>query len=263
MMEERDFKMKPVRSKRERLVFCLLSTFILLGSLIFPAYAATEWKVSPSNPTVGDTLTITGPGGKGVDVEISVLVKVPVSGGRYKLPLNNIRIPNSRSTNNRITARAEGVQNMHLAVKKGLTFNKNVVASGGVATISASNVPPLTYSILIDGDALSGRSVVDLRFTASGTLTALSTGPNGDSKYSFDTSSLPAGKLTVKVGGSGQTGGSGQIGGSEQTGSSGQIGGSEQTMDLKPTGQTGSAQSVSKPSLTTRLKQMFSSYWKR
>jgi hypothetical protein len=244
MMEERDFKMKYVRSKRERLIFCVLATFILLGSLIFPACAAGEWKVSPSNPAVGDTVTITGPGGKSINAEISVLVKVPVVGGRYKLPLPSITVPNHRITNNRITARAEGVQNMHLAVKKGLTFNKDVTASGGVATISASNVPPLTYSILIDGDALSGRSVVNLVFTASGTLTALSTDPNGDSKYSFDTSSLPAGKLTVNVGGSGQTGGS-------------------QTIDLKPTGQTGSAQSVSTPSLTTRLKQMFSSYWKR
>ena len=93
---------------------------------------------------------------------------------------------------------------------------------------------------------------VNLRFTASGTLTALSTDPKGGSKYNFDTSSLPAGKLTVKVGGSGQTGGSGQIGGSEQT------------MDLKPKEQTGSAQPVSNlNSLTTRLKQMFSSFWKR
>lgn len=72
--------MKYVKSKRERLVFCVLSTFLLFGSLIFPAYAATEWKVSPSNPTVGDTLKITGPGGKSIDAEISVLVKVPVLG---------------------------------------------------------------------------------------------------------------------------------------------------------------------------------------
>lgn len=92
---------------------------------------------------------------------------------------------------------------------------------------------------------------MNIRFTASGTLTALSTNPNRNSQYNFDTSSLPAGKLTVKVGGSGQTGGSGQIGGSEQT------------MDLKPKEQTESIQSVSKPSLTTRLKQMFSSFWKR
>lgn len=243
--------MKSVRSKRERLVFCVLSTFLLLGSLIFPAYAATEWKVSPSNPTVGDTLKITGPGGKSIDAEISVLVKVPVLGGRYTLPLPHIKVPNDHIKNNRITARAEGVKNLHVAVNKGLTFNQYAVASGGVATISASNVPPLTYNILIDGDALSGRSVVNIRFTASGTLTALSTNPNRDSQYNFDTSSLPAGKLTVKVGGSGQTGGSGQIGGSEQT------------MDLKPKEQTESTQSVSKPSLTTRLKQMFSSFWKR
>jgi hypothetical protein len=243
MKEERDFKMKPVRSKRERIVFCLLSTFILLGSLIFPACAAGEWKVSPSNPAVGDTVTITGPGGKSIDAEISVLVRDPVVAGRYKLPLPYVTVPNHRITNNRITCRAEGVKNLHVAVDMGVTFNQYAVASGGVATISASNVPPLTYNVLIDGDALSGTSVVNLIFTASGTLTALSTGPTGDSTYSFDTSSLPAGKLTVKVGGSG-TGGS-------------------QTVDLKPKEQTGSTQSVSKPSLTTRLKQMFSSYWKR
>lgn len=269
-MEERDFivkivltnvnhvnKMKPIRLKKKRLVFCILSTFLLLVLLIFPAYAATEWKISPSNPSVGDTLKITGPGGKSIDAQISVLVKVPVSRGRYKLSLKNIKIPGDHIKNIRITARAEGVKNLHVAVKKGVTVDRNVAASGGVATISASNVPPLTYDILIDGDALSGRSSVNLRFTASGTLTAISTNPKGESKYSFDTSSLPAGKLTVNIEGSGQTGSSGQTGGS------GQIGGSEQTMDLKPKEQNASAQPVSKlNSITTRLKNIFSSFWK-
>jgi hypothetical protein len=230
---------KPLRLNRKNLVFCFLFIFLLICLFIIPADAMGQWKISPSNPTVGDTLTITGSGNKNIDAQISVVVEVPVSNGRYSLFLKNIKVPSEYIKNNHITARAERVQNLHVAVKKILTFNEYAKASGGVAIISASNIPPFTYDILIDGDAMNRSSFVNIKFIASGTLIALPTDIKGESKYNFDTSSLPAGKLTVN------------------------IGGLEQTMDLKHKEQNGPIQSTSKFNLiTTRLKQIFSFFGK-
>ena len=192
---------KHVRPNRGSLVFCLLSAFLLLCLLISPAAATVEWKISPSDPTVGDTLKIKGTASpeESLTAEISFEKEIPVSGGSYEYLLENIKVPKGKD--NRFTVEANGVQNLNVNVQKWICIKLHSDASPeGVATISQANVPPFTYNILIAGDAGDVRcenSSVNLTFTASQTLTADS---KGKFKYSYDTSSIPAGEFTIKIG---------------------------------------------------------------
>jgi len=190
-------KIKYARPKMKDLSFFLLSGFIIISLLIFPAAAAIEWKISPSDPTLGNTLKIKGTAspGESIKADVSFEKRIPVSGGRYQLLLENIKVPDG--IDNRFTVRTEDVKNLHLGVKKLIWFNLNSDASKGVATISQAHVPPWSYDILIDGNALRGEHSVDLRITASQTLKANS---KGKFEYSYDTSSMPPGEFRIKIG---------------------------------------------------------------
>lgn len=190
--------MKPVITKKVGFTFCLLTAFILLCLLIFPAAAtAVDWKITPPNPTVGDTLKISGTASPGTDVraEITFNKNIPVSKGRYQLALNNLQVPDGKD--NLFTVRADGVQNLHAGVNKLIWFNLNKDASNGVATIFQRHVPAWSYDIVIDGDALKGKNSVNLKITASQTLTADS---KGKFALNYDTSSMPAGGFNIKIG---------------------------------------------------------------
>ena len=191
-------KIKYVRPKWGGLVFCLLSVLLLLCLLISPAAAKVQkLDVSPSNPTVGDTLKIKGTASPGeiIKAEVSFETEIPVSGAKYQYSLQKIKVPIGK--NNRFTVTAAGVQNLNVGVKKLMWINLQSQASEGVATVSQANVPPLTYNIKIYGDALSKKSSVNLIFTASQTLKADS---KGRFEYRYSTSSMPAGKFTIKIG---------------------------------------------------------------
>jgi len=190
-------KIKYARPKMKALSFFLLSGFIIISLLISPAAAAIEWKISPSDPTLGNTLKIKGTAspGESIKADVSFEKRIPVSGGRYQLLLENIKVPDG--IDNRFTVRTEDVKNLHLGVKKLIWFNLNSDASKGVATISQAHVPPWSYDILIDGNALRGEHSVDLRITASQTLKANS---KGKFEYSYDTSSMPPGEFRIKIG---------------------------------------------------------------
>jgi len=190
--------MKPVITKKEGFTFCLLTVFILLCLLISPAAAtAVDWKITPPNPAVGDTLKITGTTSPGADVraEVTFIKNIPVSKGRYQLSLNKLQVPDGKD--NLFTVRAEGVQNLHVGVNKLIWFNLNKDASKGVATISQGHVPAWSYDIVIDGEALKGKNSVNLKITASQTLTADS---KGKFALNYDTSSMPAGRFNIKIG---------------------------------------------------------------
>lgn len=191
-------KMKYAGPEKGGLAFCLLSVFLLLCLLVSPAAAAVEWKITPSNPAVGDTLKIKGTASpdESLKAEISFEKAVPVCRGRYQYLLQNIKVPDGKD--NLFAVRADGVKNLHVGVYKFLWINLTSEASGGVATISQGHVPPLTYEkILIDGDADKKKCSVNLRVTASQTLKADS---KGKFEYSYDTSSMPAGKFNIKIG---------------------------------------------------------------
>lgn len=197
---------KLVKLKRTKLVLGFLSVFLLLGLFISPSAAKTDWQISPSNPTVGDTLKIKGTASPGEDLiaQVSFEKEIPVTEGRYQYLLEKIKIP--RGEDNLLTLRGEGVENLNVSVTK-LFFTKKLSsnASGGIATISRRNVPPLTYKVLIDGDALSTSSKassVKLTVTASQTL---KTNSKGKFNFNYHTSSMPAGKYTIYIGDSKKT----------------------------------------------------------
>jgi len=192
---------KLMKLKRTKLVLGFLSVFLLLGLFISPSAAKTDWKISPSNPTVGDTLKITGTASPEEELiaTVSFEKELSVTEGRYQYLLEKIKIP--RGEDNRLTVRGEGVENLNVSVTK-LFFTKKLSsdASGGIATVSRRNVPPLTYKVLIDGDALSTPSKdssVKLTVTASQTL---KTNSKGKFNFNYHTSSMPAGKYTIYIG---------------------------------------------------------------
>ena len=191
-------EIKPGSTKKEGFTFCLLTAFILLCLLISPAAAAAvDWKITPMSPTIGDTLKITGTAASSADVraEVTFIKNLAVYKGRYQLTLNNLQIPDGKD--NLFTVRSDGVKNLHVGVTKLLTFNLNKDATNGVATISQGHVPAWSYDILIDGDALKGKSSVQLKITAAQTLTADS---KGKFSFNYDTNSMPTGVFSIKIG---------------------------------------------------------------
>jgi hypothetical protein len=173
--------------------------FILLSTA---ASAAVVWNISPSTPTVGDTLVIKGTDlpGASIKTDVSFEKAVAVSGGKYRYLLENVKIP--ASNNNCFTVRANGVQNLHVGMKDIVWITKTAGASGGIATISQANIRSSTYSVLISGDALKGKSSVILKTTASQIQKADS---KGNFEYTYDTSTMPAGKYTIIIGSSVKT----------------------------------------------------------
>jgi hypothetical protein len=190
-------KVKALKPVKREFLFYLLSAFLLFCILISPAAAAIEWKISPCNPTVGDTLKIKGTASPGESIKavVSFEQNLTISDGRYQYLLEEIRIP--EGSDNLFTVKAEGAQNLNVGVNKLIWINLTSEGADGVATISQSHVPPFTYKILIDGDALGNRSHVNLVFTASQTLKA---DFRGRFKYKYDTSSMPAGKFNITIG---------------------------------------------------------------
>ena len=193
---------RPLRVKRAGFVFCFLSTLLLLCLLISPAAAEVEWKISPSNPSLGDTLKIKGTAApwESIRAEVAFEKNILVSRGRYRYSLNDMKVP--AGNDNRFTVEADGVKNLHVGVKKLVWFHLNSEASEGVARVSKEYVPPFTCKVLIDGDALEGRSFVQLTVTASQTLKADS---KGKFEFKYDTSSMPAGMYTIRMGSSEKT----------------------------------------------------------
>jgi hypothetical protein len=150
---------------------------------------------------VGDTLKIKGTASPEEDLiaQVSFEKELPVTEGRYQYLLEKIKIP--RGEDNLLTLRGEGVENLNVSVTK-LFFTKKLSsdASGGIATISRRNIPPLTYKVLIDGEALSTPSKdssVKLTVMASQTL---KTNSKGKFNFNYHTSSMPAGKYTIYIG---------------------------------------------------------------
>lgn len=189
---------KSIKLKRKELLFCLLSTFLLFCLLVSPVAAAvTQLKISPLKPAVGDIITVTGKAspGESIKAQVTLNQRVSVYGGRYRLFVDDIKVP--ADTNTRFTVTAYGVKNLHVQVNKfGITIsNSTAQGRGGIALITKGSVPSLTYDVLIDGNAIGGSAY--LMITASQTLHADS---NGYFESKIDTSAMPAGKYTVRAG---------------------------------------------------------------
>ena len=171
---------------------------LLLASPLASARVATEWEVAPSSPYVGNTLVVTGTSAPDqvLDAEVSFERSVAVSGGEYDYGIDEVKIPDG--DNNSFTVRAEGVKDLNVRVKKLIWITLSEDATGGVATISQSHVPPLTYGVKMDGNALDGQSRVSLRITAAQTI---NTDSEGNLRFEYDTDGLPAGEYDISIDG--------------------------------------------------------------
>jgi hypothetical protein len=174
------------------------SLSILILVLISPASASVySWDFSPQEPVCGDIISIKGNASpeENVDVFVTFEKTVPVSSGKFEYILEDVKIP--EGLNNRFTVEARGAKNLNVRVKIIIWVTKHSKASGNVATVSQSNVPPGNYIIKIDGDAAEGTSNVDLRITAFQGIKADS---KGDFSYSYNTKAVPCGDFEIKVG---------------------------------------------------------------
>jgi hypothetical protein len=174
------------------------SLSILILVLISPASASVySWDFSPQEPVCGDIISIKGNASpeENVDVFVTFEKTVPVSSGKFEYILEDVKIP--EGLNNRFTVEARGAKNLNVRVKIIIWVTKHSKASGNVATVSQSNVPPGNYIIKIDGDAAEGTSNVDLRITAFQGIKADS---KGDFSYSYNTKAVPSGDFEIQVG---------------------------------------------------------------
>ncbi|MFB3764161.1 MAG: hypothetical protein ACE14P_02820 [Methanotrichaceae archaeon] len=182
--------------------------------LAFLASTCSAFDISPSNPQIGDKITITGTAvpGEQLNFRSGFSMDLPVSNGQYEYE-TSVEIP---QTPNKLTVTARNVKDMNLGVKMIIWITKRLEASGGTASISQSNVPPGRYDLKMFGTATDGASKVAVEVDAETAVLADSSG-----KYSLiiDTSGIPRGDYRIEGGGDFKIV---HIGGTSSTSSSGE-----------------------------------------
>ena len=184
----------------------------LIGVLAILAMASTVYafEISSTNPGPGETVTITGNGNPGQEVQFrtSFQKDMPVNSGQYQYEASGVEVPQKP---NRFAVTVEGVKNLNVGVKIGIWISKEFKATNGVASISQSDVPPGRYDLRVFGDALEGQKSVSMDVLAETTVKA-----DSDGKYSLpvDTSGITDG--AYKIEGAGETK-TIQVGGRKET----------------------------------------------
>lgn len=180
----------------------IYSLIIFLISITFASAAVTELQISPDNPVVGDTITISGVAsspGESINTEISFTKLVAESGGFYSYNINDVEIP---SGSNSFTVTATGVDDLNVDIKMSIWLSRSISASGGTATLKESNLSEGTYDVQIYGRPASGVSTVSIQITATQIIVADS---DGNFEYDYATNALPVGDFELIVGGVSRT----------------------------------------------------------
>ncbi|MBC2697342.1 MAG: PGF-pre-PGF domain-containing protein [ANME-2 cluster archaeon] len=167
-----------------------------------PASAAvSELFVTPENPVVGDTITISGTASpdEPVNVVVSFEKTVSPSDGMYLYRMDGIEVPSGSNT---FTVTARDVVDLNVRLKLSLWWTKPAVATGGIATVSHSNLEPGIYSAQIDGTPAAGTPHVTLDITAAQDINA---DASGNFVYSYATNSIPIGDFQLIVSGLAKT----------------------------------------------------------
>ncbi|TGC09739.1 hypothetical protein [Methanolobus halotolerans] len=156
----------------------------------------TDWNILPTEPYVGDMLTIKGrtEPDKSIDVSVSFSRTVKVYNGRYEYGFNDIRIPKGK---NRFSVRSSPVKNLNFIVRMFIDFKRSFDSNKGVAEFAEDNVPPGTYDIVINGEAMEGAEEVCIDFTA---LETMKSDSEGYFDHKYETNALPEGDFTVSTG---------------------------------------------------------------
>jgi hypothetical protein len=179
-------------------LFLKIILVLLLFTPIFIVRAdVSELGISPIIPEKGDTVTflIKAQPGEEVEVTITFTKKVAVSDREYSWRLDNVYVP---STPNSVSVKATDVEALHVSVKILIWVTKSVMASGGVAEVSQSNVPKGSYDVWLHGDAAIGANEISLQVTAK---TIVTIGSDGQYTYNYNTENIPVGTFTVQAGG--------------------------------------------------------------
>jgi len=162
--------------------------------------AAQGFEVSPTNPSPGDSITLTGTGSPGerITFRSSFTMDLPVRDGGYEYE-TSVQIP---SEPNRFLVTAKNVQDLTAGVKMGIWITRRFEASSGVASISQSGVPTGRYDLKIFGKSLPGSSLIPVEVVAETGVT-----PDSKGKYVLviDTTGVPAGKYRIEAAGETKT----------------------------------------------------------
>lgn len=180
------------------MLYRLFCFFLIATVLLPPASAAvSELFLTPENPVVGDTITISGTASpsESVNVVVSFKKSVSPSDGMYLYRMDGIEVPSGSNT---FTVTARDVVDLNVRLKLSLWWTESAVATGGTATVSHSNLEPGIYSAQIDGTPAAGTSHVTLDITAVQDIDA---DASGNFVYSYATNSIPIGDFQLNVGG--------------------------------------------------------------
>ncbi len=173
-----------------------LSFFLLL---ILPSYAISDFKISPDNPKIGDTITVFGKANPNEEIPCIIWFEItPIENPpHFKYIMNDVNIP---TMPNNFKVIAKNVNRLYVSVKMGIWITKSATANkDGVAVISKSNVPTGTYDIKIGGVIKNTSKPVNLKIIAS---TKIKADENGNFKYSYKVSNLPEGTMVhLDIGG--------------------------------------------------------------
>jgi hypothetical protein len=154
---------------------------------------ACAFEVSPANPSPGEEIVIEGTAAPNEEVRLrsSFQMDLPVAEGKYEYE-TRVEIPRKP---NRFTVTARNVKDLNAGVKMVIWITERFEASGGVATVSQSDVPPRMYSLKMFGEALPGASVVSVKVEAE---TAVRADSKGRYSLAIDTSGIPAGDYRIE-----------------------------------------------------------------
>ncbi|MCK5722060.1 MAG: PGF-pre-PGF domain-containing protein [Gammaproteobacteria bacterium] len=180
------------------MLYRLFCFFLIATVLLPPANAAvSELFVTPENPVVGDTITISGTASpsESVNVVVSFEKSVSPSDGMYLYRMDGIEVPSGSNT---FTVTARDVVDLNVRLKLSLWWTESAVATGGTATVSHSNLEPGIYDAQIDGIPIADTSHVTLDITAVQDIDA---DASGNFVFSYTTNSMPIGDFQLNVGG--------------------------------------------------------------
>lgn len=176
------------------LVLALISISLACTSLAF------AFEVSSMNPGPGEEIAISGIADPNEEVRLhsSFQMDLPVAGSKYEYE-TNVEIPQKP---NRFTVTARNVKDLSAGVKMVIWITKRFEASGGVATVSQSDVPPGRYALKMFGEASPGATVVPVKVEAE---TAVLADSKGKYSLTIDTSGIPAGDYRIEGNGDSKT----------------------------------------------------------
>lgn len=165
---------------------------IIIIAIIVTVSTCSAFDISSQNLQPGDKITLTGKAAPGEQVNLrsSFAMDLPVKNGKYEYE-TNVEIP-QKPNNLAVTAR--NIKDLNLGVKMVIWVTKSFPASGGVASISHSDVPPGRYDLKMFGSAVDKASKVTVEVDAE---TAVKADPAGRYSLVIDTSGIPNGDYRI------------------------------------------------------------------